>query len=785
MNIKYDEYLAKGTEKLLEIFSSVDVSEGEREAIVSAFSDELVSNIGDINKLKDYEYLIYGVTLKYIDDLLSQVLSNGQSSYSDYENAIKYCIREKEIIQIYEVKKWKLPELSNTDFNKCLMTLKSRQESTSISSKIAEEDHRIDELLKSAQSDFSISACDSALKLLEELANDLAICKQKRLVVPAVNNMDTKKVSKKLNDIRKIAEQKENLHQGMYDVDLQIHNIISMPKSSPEQWKEIIELCQRQSSLINECNKKKWPLPSLHYININELITKYNYYLHMNDLDNEISADRSLLASGKQYKIFFSNCTQLFNCIETCKNNNWMIPELIITDPRGLSEDVREEKKKKDRAKKKKQTIIFSIAGVLAIIILVFFCVVKYREGKVQIPFDASYVKGESLSMIYDELDEAGFENIQKISDTSGWLDNDEVISVSIDNQDSYSKDSYKKPDVSVAIIYSSPDRIYVTDLLKGWKESKYTDIVEKLKKAGFTNIILNESDTADKELDQLTASIELNELDYTNEHCYLPENAPISISYYTLKIGIGNDSAQFIGQDYESVVASLKESGFTNVQTEAISTGWAMGNSVIGVNVNNTDSYDSSASFASDVRIVVKYSSNDRTDITDIVKNWNTKQYTALQTSLKAKGFTNITFKEKTTDNKSANQLVASISINNQQFNQGDCFVHQSAPIVVEYYVLKITIGQKTSYYTENTADRYSSIVTELKNMGYSNITIYRNNALFNGWITKEGSIESITIGGNDSFEATDSFYYDDPIVIVVNTFNGKGCEDITQIQN
>ena len=48
MNIKYDEYLAKGTEKLLEIFSSVDVSEGEREAIVSAFSDELVSNIGDI-----------------------------------------------------------------------------------------------------------------------------------------------------------------------------------------------------------------------------------------------------------------------------------------------------------------------------------------------------------------------------------------------------------------------------------------------------------------------------------------------------------------------------------------------------------------------------------------------------------------------------------------------------------------------------------------------------------------------------------------------------------------
>lgn len=50
---------------------------------------------------------------------------------------------------------------------------------------------------------------------------------------------------------------------------------------------------------------------------------------------------------------------------------------------------------------------------------------------------------------------------------------------------------------------------------------------------------------------------------------------------------------------------------------------------------------------------------------------------------------------------------------------------------------------------------------------------------------LTKEGSIDSITINGSDSFEATDAFYYDDPIVIIVNTFDGKGCEDITLIAN
>lgn len=784
MDIKYDEYLEKGTEKLLEIFSSSDISEGEKEAVVSAFSDELVSNIGDTSKLQDYEHLIYSVSLKYIDDCLSKLLSNTEASYSDYEKAIKYCVREKEILQIFQVKKWSVPVISNNDLDKCESTIRTRQESTSISSKISEEDHKIDELVNTAQTELSFSACDKALELLEELANDLAICKQKKLTVPSVNNKDTKKIAKKVSDIRKIAEKKESLHQEMYGIDSQIDSIVSMPKTSPKHWEEVIALCQRQMPLISECNKKHWPQPSLSHSDTNGLITKYQHYIHMNDLDKAIVSSRSLLESGKQYKVFFSNCSQLSNCIDTCKKNKWMLPELATTNPQKIEAEVREEKKQKDHVKKIKQTITLAVAGVFAIIMLVVFCVLKYREGKVQIPFDPDYVEGASLSTIVNELDEAGFENVQKVADYSGWLQSDQVISVSIDNQDTYKKDAYKKPDVSVVITYSSSDRVYATDLLKDWKSSKYTDIVENLKDAGFTNIVTNEVDTAEKDYDQLVEAVELNGLPYKNEHCYLPKNAPISISYYALKIGIGNDSAQFIGQDYKSVVDSLKESGFTNVQTEVINTGWAKGNTVIGVNVNNSDSYSSSDSFAPDVRIIVKYSSNDRIDITDLVKGWDTKQYESLKTGITLKAFTNVTYKEKLTDNKSLNKLVASISVNNQQFDQGDCFVQKNAPIVVEYYVLRITIGQSASDFKENKEGKYKSVVDSLKEMGFTNITVYRNDDLFNGWITKEGSIESISINGNETFEATNQYYYNAPIVIVVNTFKGKGCDDITKIK-
>lgn len=783
MNIRFDDYLAKGTDKIIEIFSSTDISDEEKEAVASAFSEELMRNIGDASKLQDCEYGIYTASLKYLDNSISRIISSTQASYTEYESAIKNSARAKDILQMFVGKQWNIPKLENNDLEQCGQILRIRQESILISSKIAEEDRKIDELLRIAQNELSINACDEALELLDELANDLSICKQKKVSINSVNNKDTKKIIKKVTNIRRIAEQKENLHQSMYDVDLQIHNIISMSKSLPEQWQEVISLCQKQTALTAECNKKQWPMPSLRYANINELITKYRHYLHMDVLDKSISSNRALLTSGKQYKTFFGNCTQLENCIETCVQNNWLIPDLIISDPLNLSDEVREEKKKKDQIRKIKQSIVLTVAGIITVLIFVIFCVVTYREGKVQIPFDSNYVNDKSLSLIYDELKAAGFENIQKVSDTSGWLDGDEVISVSIDNQNSYRKDTYKEPDVSVVITYSSSNRIYATDLLKGWKESKYTSVVDKLKEAGFTNISVNEVDTTEKELDQLTASIELNGLSYANEYCYLPDNAPIIITYYALKIGIGNDSAQFIGQDYETVVASLKDSGFTNVQTEVINTGWAAGNTVISVNVNNSDNYDSSAFFAPDVRIVVKYSSHDRVDISDLVENWSTKQYTILQASLRNKGFTNVTFKEKDTDNKSLNQLVADIYINSQQYIQGDCFAQKTAQIVIEYYRLKITIGNQTSYFLENEEGKYSSIISSLESMGFSNIIVYRNNDLFNGWINKEGSIASITINGSDSFEPTDSFYYDAPIVIVVNTFKDKGCEDITYI--
>lgn len=146
-------------------------------------------------------------------------------------------------------------------------------------------------------------------------------------------------------------------------------------------------------------------------------------------------------------------------------------------------------------------------------------------------------------------------------------------------------------------------------------------------------------------------------------------------------------------------------------------------------------------------------------------------------QKSLRSNGFNNITVVEKTTEDKSKNQLVSGIALNNNIFTAGKCYLQKSIAIRIEYYVLMVALGDKASSFK---GKQYSNVVSDLKAKGFTNIQLQRTNTLINGWITKEGSIKAFSVNGDSDFDATDTFYFDDQIVIIVNTFRGKGCENI-----
>ena len=783
MDIKYEDYLDRGTRRILELFSSADICAEERDAIASAFADELAGNIGNTEGLRDYDLLIYAASVRFVDSKISEILSKNNASYTEHETGIEYCVRQQQSFALFKRNGWTIPKVENVAPEQCAELLQKRQESISIRSKILDEDKRINELINKAEIELQISVCDKIKDIANELEKDISICKQKHISVPAIHNKDIRDVLKRVEEIRKNAEYKEAVYKGIYDNNQQIRSTVTNPISTPEQWRNLISICQKQMEYFAECESRQWKMPVVLYDRPDKIIDQYKHYIKMADLDTIITRERDSLITNKQYQEFFDHCKTQQENLTVCLQNGWKVPTLSNPAPGALSNSILAEKNKKERHRRFKRKLYLTGAVLIVIAITILVGLNKYRAGKVKIPFDASYAIGQDLDDIYNELENAGFTNIIMKQDDTGWLEANEVINVTIDNSDSYSKGGYRKPDVSVVITYSSADRVYVTDLLQDWQKKEYTEIENILKNAGFTNITLKEISTLDKQTDKLTADITFDGTSYTNEHCYLSKKAPIIVSYYLLQIGIGNDSAQFIGQDYEIVVSGLKEIGFTNVQTQEVTTGWAKRRTVIGVTVNNVDTYNSGETFSPDVRIVVKYSSNARVDITEILKNWQNTDHEILVNSLKKKGFKNIKLKSKPTENKSQNRLVASITLDNEEYISGDCYLPRSSSIEIEYYSLQIKIGQTAKQFEKN--QQYTDVVRQLQSKGFTNILLKRANDI--GWFPihdKEGSIKTFTINNNRDFTETDKFNYDAEIVIVVHTLEDKGCEDIIEIE-
>lgn len=66
---------------------------------------------------------------------------------------------------------------------------------------------------------------------------------------------------------------------------------------------------------------------------------------------------------------------------------------------------------------------------------------------------------------------------------------------------------------------------------------------------------------------------------------------------------------------------------------------------------------------------------------------------------------------------------------------------------------------------------------------MGFTNIHLQRADDIKIGLFSKEGTIKSISISGNDNFTETDEFNYNSNITIIVHTKPDSGCTDITEI--
>ena len=92
---------------------------------------------------------------------------------------------------------------------------------------------------------------------------------------------------------------------------------------------------------------------------------------------------------------------------------------------------------------------------------------------------------------------------------------------------------------------------------------------------------------------------------------------------------------------------------------------------------------------------------------------------------------------------------------------------------IVIEYHSLKNEYPPMTS--KEAKKQNYNDVVTQFKNAGFGNIKLVQEKDLITGWVTKDGSVESVSINGDVKYKTTSSFRVDAEITITYHTFKDK----------
>lgn len=783
MDNQFDRF-DSGNDELNELLYSDKIDSEEREELIKAFTATLIDDpLGD-GKAEDYHSLFTTIQINYVDRKLTELRSAKNPTQADDEKALGYCNRLRELIDLFASEGKDLPPIKNTHPDDYESEIRTRREKEAELSALVDNDTKINNLLIQAQKYPDEDICNEILSNLEVLKAQISSCKKQGISIPRLHCNNPKEIVKTVDKLKSTADTRDNLYRLMQETDDKISELNSCGNYNKQSLKSIKSLCEQQNNNIQQCLSNEYPLPDLNNKHPSDSVAQHKHYVKMLEIDSIITTDLLNANTIIQHKKTVDNCDKQAENIDVCFKKSWAVPSLTNSDIQQIKETVQRKIIIKEKRYKVRLAIIGAAALVVLVVTLIIVFTVKSHEGKSAFPYDAAYAKGQNVESVQKGLLDAGFTNIVLDKDESGWAKEGTVLGIS----DEYNKGTYYDSDSEIHIKYSCEGRIEVSDLLKNWQSRKYNDVVSTLKSAGFNDISTEKTGILNDSQKDITAGMELNGLEYLNGECYIPTSAPIKVSYYVYQISIGNNSEDFIGKDYKTVENTLKESGFSNVRTEEISSGWAKKGAVTKLTVNGEDNYKNNNTYDPDAKIVVQYSSGGRINATSCFSDWQNTNYSKVKANLDRAGFTNVKMIENITDVPSNDELISKIKINNGTFNGGECYVQKDAPIYIDYFVCKLKIGIPSSEIKDN---NYKDLAEKLKQKGFSNITIKRADDMYHGfigfgdwfgsWGTTEGNVKEFYIGGKTDFSEEDSFDFDDEIIITVHTYEDKDYEDIS----
>lgn len=330
-----------------------------------------------------------------------------------------------------------------------------------------------------------------------------------------------------------------------------------------------------------------------------------------------------------------------------------------------------------------------------------------------------------------------------------------------------------------------------------------YNEAARLFKENGFTNVVTEAVDDLElnsREPQDTVISVTIKGNTAFSETDIYPENVLITIAYHNLsdeaaKINVGTSSEDMVEKHYGSIQDDLKGAGFENIELEPIydlTIGLLTKNgSVDHVSIAGKTTFSSSDRFRYDDLVVISYhakKSDEKNNhdgeiqIPSSSKKYIGRNFEDVEKELKNAGFENIEIVRKNAQTKKEkNGEIVIISVNGRtDFDKNEWFIKESN-IVITYY------GPKTqeelqaehpnqvnvpSSAKELKKKNYEEATALLTSAGFTTITAEPIYDLKTGIVNKDGSIESISIGGKSDFNADDWFDPGVEIKIMYHTF-------------
>ena len=249
-------------------------------------------------------------------------------------------------------------------------------------------------------------------------------------------------------------------------------------------------------------------------------------------------------------------------------------------------------------------------------------------------------------------------------------------------------------------------------------------------------------------------------------------------------RIRIGFDEEDLINRSYTSVESMLKKAGFTDVELEVSRTltneTSSKRDKVKSVVISGNSLYEKGDKFDEDVSIVITYYDfpENTVFLTFSVGKLKGQNYEDIVSDFEEAGFTNIELTPVTEGVTSAGQdgQVISVSINNESdFAKGEGYANDSKVEISYYSVPEGTIFIPFSH-KDFTEKNYRDVLSQFQSAGFVNIELIPIEDLITGWLTKDGQVEDVTIGGSYTFKKGDPYAFDTKITISYHTFSGDG---------